>query len=544
MFLRSTRPRHTPRHCLVAALLVAGTTLLGLPSDPRLPLEHARARPADEAAAVVHLPAVLRRGAFPGVATAAPSASPTAPAAPSPTPMPATAGPPRPSPTPVGGGRSRYVAPDGRPDGDGSVDRPWDLQTALDHPAALRPGDTVWLAGGRYAATSVVDPSLGRLSYVCRTHGAAGAPIVFRGLPGERATLDGAEDQIVLFVGSCSHTWFWDLEVMSSAPVRGPSRAYVYVTAPGVKFINMVFHDLADGIDLWTAATEAELYGSILYHNGWDQPDGGHGHGIYSQNRGPGRKVIDNNILFSQYGMNVRIWSTNQHVDAFDLQHNIAFNAGALSQHASRKFNLFVVANNPGAPSRDVVARRNYTFAGRSTTSPACNAFGPNFGAVGLTLVDNVFTGQFRTTGPYEAATVRGNAFLGGTALPFLTGPGFDPADYPDNTYAQDVPTEGADAYLLPNRYDPDRAHLAVYNWGGAPTVRVDVGPMGLRPGERYELAQVMDLYEDVVEGVVAADGTIEVAMTGHTFAQAIGAATPPLDQFPHFGAFVVRRVR
>ena len=137
-----------------------------------------------------------------------------------------------------------------------------------------------------------------------------------------RVTLDGEANEVVLFAQDCSFTLFWGLEVMSSAPVRTPSRSYIYGTAPDLKFINMFLHDMADGIDLWTTATNAELYGSLVYHNGWDETNGGHGHGIYTQNK-TGVKRIQDNIFFSQYGYNVKVWSTNQFVDNFVLEGNI-----------------------------------------------------------------------------------------------------------------------------------------------------------------------------------------------------------------------------
>ena len=44
-----------------------------------------------------------------------------------------------------------YVSPTGAPSGDGSFANPWDLATALDGPAAVTPGSTIWLRGGTYS---------------------------------------------------------------------------------------------------------------------------------------------------------------------------------------------------------------------------------------------------------------------------------------------------------------------------------------------------------------------------------------------------------
>jgi hypothetical protein len=45
-----------------------------------------------------------------------------------------------------------YVSPNAASGGNGSFSNPWKLQTALDHPSAVQPGDTIWLRGGIYNA--------------------------------------------------------------------------------------------------------------------------------------------------------------------------------------------------------------------------------------------------------------------------------------------------------------------------------------------------------------------------------------------------------
>ena len=43
-----------------------------------------------------------------------------------------------------------YVTPTGLASGDGSTTNPWNLQTALEQPLAVQPGDTICLAAGTY----------------------------------------------------------------------------------------------------------------------------------------------------------------------------------------------------------------------------------------------------------------------------------------------------------------------------------------------------------------------------------------------------------
>src|SRR5687768_12105110 len=72
-----------------------------------------------------------------------------------------------------------FVAPNGKAENDGSREMPWDLATALAHPPAVKPNDTIWLRGGTYAG-----------GLTSKLQGAPDKVIVVRQLPGERATID------------------------------------------------------------------------------------------------------------------------------------------------------------------------------------------------------------------------------------------------------------------------------------------------------------------------------------------------------------------
>ena len=77
-----------------------------------------------------------------------------------------------------------YASPTGTTStapGTGSITNPWSLQTALSQPAAVHPGDTIWLRGGTYTGTFT--------SYLT---GTASLPIVVRQYTGERPTLAGS----------------------------------------------------------------------------------------------------------------------------------------------------------------------------------------------------------------------------------------------------------------------------------------------------------------------------------------------------------------
>jgi len=91
-----------------------------------------------------------------------------------------------------------YAAPNGTPAGNGSIGNPWDLDTALGTeactpPAAIQPGDTLWLLPGTYHA------SMSGGFQSCLT-GTAAAPIVVRNYSGGRAAIDGFGTLNTLYV--------------------------------------------------------------------------------------------------------------------------------------------------------------------------------------------------------------------------------------------------------------------------------------------------------------------------------------------------------
>jgi hypothetical protein len=55
---------------------------------------------------------------------------------------------------------------------------------------------------------------------------------------------------------------------------------------------------------------------------------------------------------------------------------------------------------------------------------------------------------------------------------------------------------------LRPNRYDPDRANLAIYHWDRGSVVPVKAGPF-LHKGDAYRLMDPRDFYgKPLAEGV------------------------------------------
>ncbi|PYP74847.1 MAG: hypothetical protein DMD25_14620, partial [Gemmatimonadetes bacterium] len=166
--------------------------------------------------------------------------------------------------TPLPAGPEFYASSSGSPRGDGSVTKPWDLQTALSHPAPVTPGSTIWLRGGRY--TGGTD----RGGFLSKLTGTADAPIVVRPFPGERATVTNSLDV------TGAYTWFWGFDITSTRQAAtGTDYEYLVKVHAGVgnRFINLVIHDgpntgVASFTPLYTSATQTTIYGCLIYNNG------------------------------------------------------------------------------------------------------------------------------------------------------------------------------------------------------------------------------------------------------------------------------------
>ena len=275
------------------------------------------------------------------------------------------------------------MAPTGSGSGDGSVGRPLDLATAIGKSSPAHPGDTVWLRGGTY-----------RGCFLALVSGTASAPITLRQAPGERAVIDGASctkqtksDDAKAFatlVLQGSYLWAWGFEITNSNPDRVSqdkgSRPEDIDKRPagiavlgntGVKIINMVIHDNGDGIGLWETAVDAEVYGTVLYNNGWLGSDRGHGHGIYSQNA-DGIKRITDVVSVNNFNTGMKAFSYDQGVRGYRFDGIIAANNGSpqagLADAPDRASDLFV-GTDTGNPADDIDVTNSYFYQPANTES-------------------------------------------------------------------------------------------------------------------------------------------------------------------------------
>jgi len=429
-----------------------------------------------------------------------------------------------------------YVSPVGQPMGDGSVGRPLDLATAIGPNSRARPGDTILMRGGLYP---------GR--FTSSLTGSVGSPIVVRAFAGERVTIDGS-----LTVRG-AWAWYWGLEITNSNPDRASVRPQgIEVFGPNTKLINLVVHDTGTAIGCWTPAVDAEIYGCIIYRNGWQgpHPDRGHGHGVYMQNDAGTKRVVDN-IIFNQYGYGIHAYGEAGALKGFHIEGNSLMNSGSPTRNSTHYDNILVGGEQP-AERVTILRNLSYHSPGRG----GANVLGWGKADNKDVLVeDNFFVGGNPTLmmRGWQQATIRNNTFyeklyhMLKIELPRSTSQFTNEVD--GNTYWQGenlapfgyglqiynfanwqrnfgydrngrwLPSaskkpSGIHVFVRPNLYEPGRAHVSVLNWDLKETVDVDLRS-ALSAGTSYEIRNVLDLYGPPVAAGVYTGAPVTLSMTG-----------------------------
>ena len=496
--------------------------------------------------------------------------------------------------------RSHYVTATALPGGDGTAGAPWTLLEALAHPAAVKPGDTIWVKGGLYEKRhpDIWQPAL---------RGTVEQPIILRAMPGERVQVTGPWR---IFGADA---WYWGLEHtytgtesrVSAEPGSGPTdqpvRGWVAIYGDRVKLINPVIHDLNEGVNMFGAGVGREVYGAIIYNVGWHGTDRGNGNGMYLQSSA-GVQYVTDSISFNSFSTAMKGYGTAGAVKGLVFDGVMNFNAGAYavdtpSQRGPSQ-NLLITteqippdgisvtnsafyhsawqrgngATNIGIGRGDeqggsVTVRNNYLAGGgglgianfatvdvqqnlvyaRSIEGEQRHLASSRITAAGAAWDRNAYfdgthpwAGDGRT---YSFGAAQADRIWQGVGRSGLLGwretTGYDA----NSTYTVGRPT-GTKVIVRPNRYEVGRAHIAVYNWGGAATVSADCSTVGLVSGDRYMVSDVQNLMGPPVASGTYDGKPIALPMTMTTVARATGMSWEPKHTAPEFAVFVLRKTQ
>jgi len=395
----------------------------------------------------------------------------------------------------------------------GTITDPLTLSEALGH-ARIAPGHTIWLRAGTYTG-----------NFATALQGQEGAAIAIKPYPGETVTTDGslALGATARYLDAIGRLVITDSSYTDRTQSGGAALA---ASGDNNRIINLIIRNGGQGVASATDHTDCLFYGCLIQHCGWLDAANAYGHGVYLQNA-VGTKKVDTCILCDQFGYNFHIYGTAAaRLDNLVVRDNIVFNCGVYDSYRHNTYNLHIGGTEPfDSPLVDGNVfysgpnRIGYGIDNIVTNAIITNNYFANPGGVALRLTTCVPT------------TMTGNTFIG-------TVSGFDPEDYPDNTYL--VADAGLKTFVFPNAHDSNEANLAIYNWDEDDSVDLDVSA-AYSDGDALTLHNAQDYEGDTAEVIVAGDGTISVDMraASHSVLAPVGVETPCATTFPTFGAFI-----
>ncbi|WP_445453380.1 T9SS type A sorting domain-containing protein [Flavobacterium sp. 25HG05S-40] len=297
----------------------------------------------------------------------------------------------------------------GSPTNQGTESSPWDLQTALNNPSnKIKPGDVVWLHNGVYT---------GHYTSSAALSGTATQYITVASYPGEWAVLNGniysyveppqglpnveedpnalpatidqemstylateEEDTFAVLLVEGGYVQFKNFEISCLGNLN---RLFVsdsagnncdtsngfhkivgisHSVATANKFTNLVIRNIpGEGIGSWKYTDNTEIYGCIIYYNGYILNSKstcastsfsvvGKGPGIYSQNEDATlKRIIKNNIILNNYDSGFFIWSATSnpgfdYLRSYDVTRNVFINNG--SPQRDETANIIIKSNS------------------------------------------------------------------------------------------------------------------------------------------------------------------------------------------------------
>lgn len=460
-----------------------------------------------------------------------------------------------------------FVSPIAGSTGNGSVKSPWTLQVALGHPAAVRPGDTIWLKGGIYHPPD-------SNGFSSKLTGTADQPIIVRALNGEQPAVDGKGSEYALIVRG-AYAWFWGIEVLDSSANRNatlsdgshPNAYGVAIYGPGVRCINMIIHDTAQGISAFNEAADSEYYGNLVYYNGYRAPDRPHGHGLYLQNS-TGRKLVEDNIVGDNFDEGIQIYgSAKAELSGFRVLGNILYNTSPFPD-SNYQYNLIVAG---GAVRRDIEIDNNFSYF-TPERDYGFVAFGEYTPGIDMTIKDNIFVGGYvgvaakaqlgplvftgntvyvRPTALYSASvdlpegstyTWNNNRYFGLNR--FYSRRSLSFAEWQQNTgfdskgtFQPGAPT-GVWIHVRKNRYENRRANIVVYNWDSSREATVDVSSV-LATGDKYVVKDAQNFLAAPVAAGAYSGKPITIPLTPKGKSSPLGIPAPA-HTGPRFSVLVL----
>ncbi|MDB6022438.1 MAG: regulatory domain of in-like proprotein convertase, partial [Pedosphaera sp.] len=206
--------------------------------------------------------------------------------------------------------------------------------------------------------------------------------------------------------------------------------------------------------------------------------------------------------------------------DGFDLEGNVFFFNGALAN--SHQGNVLIGPFQGVAQNLVIVGNYIYDTMG----SGADFYLGNSTGAV-------VMGNYFQTSASFNSntdLTLTGNTFVSGTI-------NLDQSQFPSNNYLAVAPTTNV-VIVEPNKYEPGRANIIIYNWENLSSVAVNVSHV-LLMNTPFEVRNAENFYGPPVLTGIYSGAPLDLRMVKLSIAQPV-AVNAPSSAGPAFKAFIL----
>jgi hypothetical protein len=229
-----------------------------------------------------------------------------------------------------------HVTTNGKSSGNGTLDNPWDLQTALSQkPEIVNGGDTIWLHEGVYNGRFISRIQSTIVNQYILVAPYNNGKVILNGnvISNYESVLNVRGKQVIF--RDFEITWLGkfsrdqkDKDFLSCAGIS-------HTTGENCRFYNLtIYNNPGLGIGSWKSTGGTIIENCLIYHNGFIFKNGkGGGEGIYVQNKSDRIRLIKNNIIFANYYKGIEVWSAGRNADFeyvknITLQGNIIFNSG------------------------------------------------------------------------------------------------------------------------------------------------------------------------------------------------------------------------
>ncbi|MFC0605964.1 hypothetical protein [Winogradskyella pulchriflava] len=308
----------------------------------------------------------------------------------------------------------------GSPNGDGSITKPWDLQTALSQTSQrVNGGDIIWLHNGIYngrykstIASTLKDKYITVTAY-------KNDKVVLNG------NVESKEPHVLEVNGDRVIYKNFEITFLGSYPRLASDENFKTVTGinhvkgEDCKFQNLVIHNVpSSGMGSWKLTGGTSIEDCVIYNNGY-QGQRGHGVGIYVQNQSSKIRHIRNNIIFNNYYKGIEVWSATsktqkEFVKNVTLTDNVIFNNGAPS---GKPWDNLIIASGDADGinvAKDITVKNNVLYHNTDFSDTKNFGYGSSL-TLGFTaralvedisIIDNIIIGRNNTLNILHAKSV------------------------------------------------------------------------------------------------------------------------------------------